>query len=208
MFDLDDTLVDSTAAIDRWFVELAEERELGPGGLEFLRAEQKRPVPPEESLRAMIEHFGFPESPAQLHKTFARRLSYLARPFDGVLDNLRLMRERGWRTALLTNGMETEQRPKMRDGLIDLFDVVCYAYDEAVSKPDPEIFRRVAQYAGRDLEGAWMVGDSLRHDIAGAQAAGMATIWISGGRALPADGSVPDEVVKTAAEAFHVLLAL
>jgi len=207
IFDLDDTLVDSAGAIDRWFVELTEQRNLGPDGLEFLRNEHKRPVSPEETFQAIVDRFGFPELPAELRRLFWERWPLLVRTVDGVPESLRLLREHGWRTALLTNGREVQQRPKMRDNLGDLFDVVCFADDEAVSKPEPEIFRLVARRAAARLEGGWMVGDSLEHDIAGAAALGMSTIWISGGRELPIEGPVPDEVVKTVTEAFPVLMS-
>lgn len=206
IFDLDDTLVDSTGAIDRWFVELTEQRGLGPEGLEFLREEQNRPVSADESFRAIVDHFGFSESPAELRRVFSEQMPLLVRTVEGVLENLLVLREHGWRTALLTNGTEQQQRPKMRDNLHDLFDVVCFADDEVASKPAPEIFRIVAQRAAEELEGGWMIGDSLEHDIAGASALGMRTIWVSGGRALPTGGPVPGEVVKTVTEAFPILL--
>lgn len=207
IFDLDDTLVDSTGAIDRWFVELSDQRSLGLAGLAFLREEQQRPVAPEETFRAIVDRFGFSESPTELRRLFWERWPALVRTVEGVPRNLRSLREHGWLLALLTNGREDQQRPKMRDGLGDLFDVVCFAHDEAVSKPDPEVFRIVERRAGTALAGGWMVGDSLEHDIAAAAALGMSTIWVSGGRDLPAGGILPDEVVKTVDEAFPILLS-
>ncbi|MEW2632768.1 HAD family hydrolase [Streptomyces sp. NPDC048389] len=207
IFDLDDTLVDSSGAVDRWFMELAEQRNLGAAGLDYLRAEQRRPVSPRESFQAIIDRFGFSESPDELRGIFLDRVPRLSRTFDGVLDDLRKLRARGWRTALLTNGTEADQQPKMRDGLADLFDVVCFADDEPTRKPDPEIFRLVAEHADTGLDGAWMIGDSLEHDIAGGAAVGMETIWISGGRTLQDGEPVPGRVVTSVAEAFPLLHA-
>lgn len=208
IFDLDDTLVDSVGGIDNWFVELAEQRGLGEEGLAFLREEHRRPVSPEETFTAIVERFGFSESPSELRRLFWHRWPHLVRTVEGVPRHLRTLREHGWRTALLTNGREDQQRPKMRDGgLGDLFDVLCFAHDEAVSKPDPEVFRIVERRAATNLEGGWMVGDSLEDDIACAAALGMSTIWISHGRELPTGGILPDEVVKTVGEAFPVLLS-
>ncbi|GGV02302.1 2-haloalkanoic acid dehalogenase [Streptomyces litmocidini] len=207
IFDLDDTLVDSSGAVDRWFIELTEQRNLGAAGLEFLRAEQQRPVSPQESFQAIIDQFGFTESPDELRSIFLDRVPRLSRTFDGVLDSLRELRARGWRTALLTNGTEVDQQPKMRDGLGDLFDVVCFADDEPMRKPDPEIFRLVADRAGTGLDGAWMIGDSLEHDIAGGAAVGMSTIWVSGGRPLQDGGLIPGQVVSSVAEVFPLLHA-
>jgi putative hydrolase of the HAD superfamily len=208
IFDLDDTLLDSTGAIDRWFVELAEDRELGTGGLAFLRAEQARPVPPEESFRAIVERFGFPESPEELQQRFRSRLPALVRPFKGVAAGLAELRATGWCIGLLTNGKARDQRPKLRDGLIELFDVVCYADDEQVRKPDPAAFRLVANRAGADLMGAWMIGDSLDTDIAGGAHAGMSTIWVSNGLAMTAGGPSPDIIVTAVNEVFPILRAV
>jgi HAD superfamily hydrolase (TIGR01509 family) len=152
-----------------------------------------------------VDRFDLPETPAELRQSFAERLPLLARTYDGAADGLRTLRHHGWRTALLTNGREFEQWPKMRD-LHDLFDVVCYADDEAARKPDPAVFRLVAERAGTTLDGAWMVGDSLTNDIAGGAAMGMSTIWVSGGQALPVTGPLPDETVKTITDAFRILL--
>ncbi|MDT0380951.1 HAD family hydrolase [Streptomyces sp. DSM 42041] len=205
IFDLDDTLVDSIGGIDRWFVELTEQRALGPDGLAFLREEQQRPVSPAETFRAIVDRFGFTESPSELRQLFWERWPRLVRPVEGVPEHLRALRGQGWRTALLTNGREDQQRPKMRDDLGDLFDVLCFAHDEGVSKPDPEAFRIVERRAATSLEGGWMVGDSLSDDIASAAALGMSTIWVSGGRELPDDGALPNEVVETVSEAFRIL---
>jgi putative hydrolase of the HAD superfamily len=205
IFDLDDTLVDSTRAIDRWFVELAEQRGLGAEGLAFLRSEQERPVPPEESFRAIVERFGFTESAQELRHRFWERLPLLARPYEGVAAGLAALHATGWRIALLTNGKALDQRPKLRDGLLGLFDVLCYAEDEQILKPDPAVFRLVADRVGADLRGAWMIGDSLQSDIAGGAGTGMSTIWISNGRPLPAGGPSPDVIVTAVAEVFPVL---
>lgn len=207
VFDLNDTLVDNAGAIDGWFTELASERALGPPGLAFLRAEQQRPAAPEESLRAIIDHFGFTESPADLQRDLARRLPRLAVTFDGVLPGLRALRQRGWRTALLTSGTAAEQRAKLETSLLDLFDVLCFSGDEGMSKPDPAIWRLVADRGGCAPECAWMVGDSLSYDIAGAATAGMATIWVCGGAPLPEDGPRPDVIVDSIAEVFPILMS-
>lgn len=207
IFDLDDTLVDSAGAVDAWFAELVEQRELGPGALEFLRAEGRRPVSPQESFQAIVERFNLAESPAQLQHAFRRRQPQLARPFDGAVTGLEALRDRGWRTALLTNGPESQQRPKLGNRLGSLFDVLCFTYDEAVRKPDPAAFELVAERAGVKLAGAWMVGDSLSEDLAPARSLGMSTIWVSNTPVPPdADPAChPDEIVPTITEAFAIL---
>ncbi|MEU6145665.1 HAD family hydrolase [Streptomyces sp. NPDC047081] len=208
VFDLDDTLVDYVSAIDAAFVALAEERALGPEGLAFLRAEQEKPGTPEESWQAIADRFGFPESPDELTRAFAERLPSLCQPYEGAIDGLRALRNAGWRTALLTNGAEAEQRIKMSTGLDGLFDAYCFTDAETARKPDPTVFQIVADRADAELEGAWMVGDSLSADIAGGAAVGMRTLWVSGDRVAPAGGPTPDVTVSTIAEAFPLLLRI
>ncbi len=47
-----------------------------------------------------------------------------------------------------------------------------------MAKPDPLIFRTAAERAGVTLEGAWMVGDNLDADIAGAHGVGARSVWV------------------------------
>lgn len=206
VFDLDDTLVDYAGAIDASLVEVSEQLAIGPDGLAFLRAEQQRPVTPAESWQAIAERFLIAESPIELERAFAERVPMLCLPYDGAVAGMQALRRAGWRTALLTNGFEPHQRQKLQNGLEELFDAFCFADDEGTRKPDPSVFHLVAERAGHDLNGAWMIGNSLETDVAGAGAVGMSTIWVSGGAPLPPGGPQPDVIVATVAEAFPFLL--
>jgi putative hydrolase of the HAD superfamily len=53
-----------------------------------------------------------------------------------------------------------------------------------IKKPDARIFAAARDIAGGDGV-AWMVGDNVEADIAGARAAGFATAWVSHGRPWP-----------------------
>jgi putative hydrolase of the HAD superfamily len=200
--------VDSTVAVERWFAELVEQRGLGADALAVLREQADSPTTPDESFQAIITYCGFADTVQQLQQLFRERVPLLARPVDGVMAGLQALRQSGWRTAILTNGTALTQLPKLRDGLADLIDVVCFADDEAASKPDPSVFRLLAERAGELLDGAWMIGDSLPNDIDGAAAVGMSTMWVSNGRPLPDGASKPDVIVSSARDAFPILLRL
>ncbi len=161
---------------------------------------------PEETFSAIVDHFRFSESPAELRRIFLERWPRLVRPFEGTATGIRQLRSAGWRTALLTNGKAPDQRLKLSDSLLRLFDVACYAEDEDARKPDPAAFRLVADRARAQLSGAWMIGDSLEADIAGGANVGMSTIWISSGRSVPPEGPSPDVSIGTIGEAFPFLL--
>lgn len=84
-----------------------------------------------------------------------------------------------------------------RSGVADLFEVVVFSSDYGVNKPSPLLFSRALGHFGVDASRAVFVGDSLRRDVAGAKAAGLATVWINDGGGT-VDGSLarPDKVVS------------
>ena len=51
----------------------------------------------------------------------------------------------------------------------------------SIGKPDPAVYQAVLAQLGLPLERVLAVGDSLRTDIAGATAAGLASCWVLDG---------------------------
>lgn len=51
-----------------------------------------------------------------------------------------------------------------------------------------------------------MVGDTAAADIAGAQAAGIRSIWLSRGREWPDDQEPPTAIAATSAQAVDIVL--
>lgn len=97
----------------------------------------------------------------------------------GVADALdRLASE--FRLAIITNGMADAQRAKIEaTSLDDWVETVVIAGAETRPKPDPEPFERVLDSLDGSPESAVHIGDSLRTDIAGADAAGLRSVWLS-----------------------------
>jgi ribonucleotide monophosphatase NagD (HAD superfamily) len=72
-----------------------------------------------------------------------------------------------------------------------------------LGKPAPEFFAAALAQLGVAASAAMMIGDDIRADIGGAQAAGLAGILVRTGKFRPADlrGSiVPDLVIGSIAE--------
>lgn len=93
-------------------------------------------------------------------------------------------RERG-RVGLITNGGRKTQIQKLRAlGIEDAFDVRVYTDPNAgvYPKPDAAPFERALGELGTAPERAIHVGDSLRADVAGANAMGLDSAWIDVGR--------------------------
>jgi putative hydrolase of the HAD superfamily len=125
------------------------------------------------------------------------------RAFPGAIDTLRRLRTEGVRLGLVTNGPAAVQRPKVdRFELEALFDYVLIEGEFGAGKPDARVFRHVLAELGVGPHEAWMVGDHLEWDVAGAQRIGVYAIWVdSYGEGLPTRSPVrPDRIIGRLAE--------
>ena len=82
---------------------------------------------------------------------------------------------RDYRLGLLSNGNSYPERC----GLKDIFKFVIFSQDHGVKKPDPEIFKITLSAAKCDREEMLHIGDSLKNDVGGAQAAGIKSVWLN-----------------------------
>lgn len=85
----------------------------------------------------------------------------------------------GRRTAILTNDMRAFHTQDWIDGteIIHTVDVMVDGSVEGVLKPDPELYRRLAQRLGVDFADMVFVDDQP-HNIAGAEALGIPSVWL------------------------------
>jgi FMN phosphatase YigB (HAD superfamily) len=108
----------------------------------------------------------FPETVSVLN--FIRR-----RPDDGRSGRVR-------RVGIVTNGPKDVQRAKLSHlGLAHWVDFVVISEEFGLAKPDPAIFHEALRLAGATPGDAVVVGDSPEFDIAGAQRAGIRSIWMN-----------------------------
>ena len=81
--------------------------------------------------------------------------------------------------TIISNGFKEVQYYKFsHSGLQDCFAHLLVSEEVGVNKPQPEIFRCALELNGVTADEALMIGDSLTSDIAGAQAAGIDSLWI------------------------------
>jgi HAD superfamily hydrolase (TIGR01549 family) len=212
LFDLDDTLIDRRAAFNAWAEEFAAVHHLDDKALAFMLTADAHHSGPMDSFFAKIcETLGLAEAPNLLWEQYRRRMPELASCRSEDLDALRRMRQTGWRVGIVTNGMTDNQLGKIRNtGLSDVVDAWGISDELGVRKPNPEIFRLVAERCAGNLDrGGWMIGDNLILDIAGGRAAGLRTIWLQPQR-RPQPWSfvepAPDFTVDSVADAVEVLL--
>ena len=130
-------------------------------------------------FRRLERDFGMtPGTWQRLLDDYETHFPHTAIPFPKAHQTLALLRHRGFKLGLVTNGPITSQQPKIDGlGISGYFGTVLISGAEGVSKPDPEIFRRAVSRLGVKAEETVMVGDNPVADISGARALGMRAIW-------------------------------
>jgi putative hydrolase of the HAD superfamily len=224
LFDLDDTLCDYAAA-RRERLRLAftltpdgEFREREGIDLEAMIAESIATQPHgADHFPALFARYGIDE----IDQARAAADWYRANRFHGLVffpearDVLAAVRARlsqirggsDWPLGVITNGPAEVQRAKIDLlGVGDLVDFAVISGELGVAKPDPAIFREALARAGVEAGEAVFVGDSVEHDMAGARAAGIASVWVNRyGRAWPESGWRPCREIRSLHEVLAVL---
>jgi putative hydrolase of the HAD superfamily len=212
MCDLDDTLVERPPLFRAWAERFVEDQGSSADLVEWLIEQDRGGHRPRGEFHAAIaERTGYAVPLDEFERGFSDQIGASYRLTPGVRSALGDARAAGWSVAVVTNGPTSTQDQKVRaTGLEGLADAVCVAGEVGASKPDPLMFTEAARRAGTTLEGAWMIGDNLDADIAGAQAVGARTVWIK--REYDwltyASGVEPDLVAADFPEAVRRLLEL
>jgi HAD superfamily hydrolase (TIGR01549 family) len=217
LFDLDDTLLDTTGADRRIWLEIVEviaarlpavdrralrERylavtdlhyaELAAGRVDLHTFRRRR-------LADALSPWGeLDEELFEQYTALKDRLPEEVTAFPEAVGVLRGLRRHEIRVGLLTNGPSAFQRRKLAvTGLEDELDSIAISGEIGSAKPEESAFATALGLLGTDAGETAMVGDSLAADIAGGLGAGLATVvWVS------AEGVPPEGVhrVETVAQ--------
>lgn len=188
--DIDDTLIDCTAAIRRTLHVLTGRADMWPlwdliteehvamvvaGTIEYAAMHHRR-------TECFLGELGVVADAADVAAFERRRLDLLAtswRLFDDVLPCLDWLRAAGVLLAAVTNASGAHQRRKLADlGLAPYFDHIAIAGELGVAKPDPVMFGSVCLALGCEPGETVHVGDKLDTDAIGARDAGLGAIWL------------------------------
>ena len=199
LFDLDDTLVDSTGVEARVWLDVVEVIAEHHPGIDRVSLRKR--------YSGLLEtHYA--EAAAgriDFHTFRRRRLADALSPWGevddelfarytaakdpcindiraavGAIDTVRAVRATGVCVGVLTNGVSVEQRRKLEvAGLSGEVDVIAISGEIGAAKPDPAAFAAALSLLGTEPEETAMVGDSLPNDIEGARGAGLArVVWL------------------------------
>ena len=99
--------------------------------------------------------------------------------YPGVLEALKLLREKGYRLWLLSNAQRVFTAYELRHlGLEACFDGIYISSDHGCRKPDVRFFRKLLDQQQLDVSKCLMIGNDRRTDIAGATAVGLDTLYM------------------------------
>jgi putative hydrolase of the HAD superfamily len=218
LFDLDDTLFDHRGAADRgvrtWLASLELDGMLEDHverwfALEAFHHErfQRREISHTDQRRARIRAFlpGWDlADDAVADDTFAGYLACYRAAWSAFADAAAALEQAlgaGLPVGILTNGDQGIQETKVRRTGLASYGVPVFASSSlTAAKPDPRAFREASVRLGIDPGGVVMVGDSLRHDVHGAHAAGMAGVLIDRVGRYRADEVAGVERIRSLAE--------
>ncbi|MBX7247367.1 MAG: HAD-IA family hydrolase, partial [Candidatus Sumerlaeaceae bacterium] len=162
VFDLDGTLVDAFGDITNAVNHL-----LAHEGLQPLTVEQVKPLVGEGAGMLVARALGTTDMSLAAAKMpilieyYRRNPTQEAKPYDGALEMLRALRQRGIRTAMVTNKPQplTDHIMKVL-GLAPEMDWIIGESDRIPRKPAPEAMRYLMGEVGARPEEVVMVGDS------------------------------------------------
>lgn len=128
-------------------------------------------------------------------------------PREGARDVLEQLRAAGLHLSIVSN-IDDDQFEVIWGaiGLDDCFDAITTSEAARSCKPHPRIFDVALGKAGVKAEAVAFVGDSLHHDVAGANAAGMRSIWLTDEEPAPDAAHVANHVIRDLRELPALLL--
>ncbi len=131
-----------------------------------------------------------------------------SKPYEGVIDGLQAMWNKGYRLACVTNKPEEFTLPLLKkSGLADFFELVVSGDTLHKRKPDPIQLQLIcAKFDVPEYE-AMLVGDSAT-DIAAAHAAGCFIVTVPYGynQGKPLDASQVDATINDLTELIDILI--
>lgn len=140
-------------------------------------------IPFEQVMASLFRDKGVEENARQLGVNAAQlfRISSMEyiRLYPKVLEALAMLREKGYRLWLLSNAQQIFTAYELRHlGLGDQLDGIWLSSDYGCRKPDIRFYRALLEERQLDPKRCLMIGNDRDTDIAGAKAAGMATLYM------------------------------
>ena len=153
----------------------------------------------EEGLSITLKNLGA-WSPENVQLVCRKRREALGDTFKAISPEslwlLQTLREKGLKTGLITNTFSDERDMILLSPLYPLFDATMISYEQGISKPDPEIYRRAMQALKVTPEECLYVGDGGSHELEGARSFGMQAIQCTWFRDRAYEPHIPSPIYE------------
>lgn len=196
IFDLDDTLFDDTSCTQAGLNAVWGAQEVPAASREAFAARHMELIhelaplvwsgdltPQQARVRRferLKEHGAASPDGEEATSLYRQAYRNAWRLYPQALHVLEVLRERGLRTAVLTNYPSEVQREKAEAlGLLPLLDAFLCTDHLPAPKPDAQAFRAACTLLNSEPTRTLMVGDSLTADVQGAWQAGLQAMWFN-----------------------------
>ncbi len=205
IFDMDDVVLDSSAAHGKAWDTVLERYGVSQSMMKKEEISGVFGMRQKEICEFFVEYFKLDADPkaldAERHRIFMGIMSEEARPSEGLLQLLDMLKSKGMKTALATSAVN-EYAGLILDkfGIRGKFDAVVTGDDVKNGKPDPEAFLKAAEKLGVE-PGECIVIEDAEKGVQAAKVAGMKAIGYQNlSHPYVQDLSKADLVVKSLTE--------
>lgn len=178
----------------------------------------------ERAVESIVKTFGEPlfitmskalpqipvDEGVEIYRSFLREhYSEMIYPFPGMVELIRDLKERGFKTGLVTSRVgETTVQGLSQFHMLEYLDCIVTCEDTDKHKPDPEPVRIALRKLSSSPEESIMLGDSM-FDILCARNAGVGSVLVSWQMALSREEiegpQGPDFMIEKPADLFNIL---
>ena len=222
LFDLDHTLLDFDLAEDLALTAFLQEQ--GVADIQAYKdyyipmnkglwrdLEQKKITKPElinTRFSRLFAHFGLDRDGAELARRYQDHIAQQGQTYAGASELLDALTEADYEIYAATNGITAIQTGRLAHSDISpYFNQIFISEQLHTQKPEAVFYEKIAELIpGFDLSQALMIGDSLTADIAGANNAGMDSLWYNPQQLANTSSAQPTYTVSSYEEIKKLLI--
>ncbi|PWA12268.1 L-2-haloalkanoic acid dehalogenase [Pueribacillus theae] len=186
IFDLDGTLLNRDASIQKFIVEQYERLNKWVGHIprekyisRFIELDSRGYVWKDKVYQQMVNEFNINKITWEgLLQDYKDEFKYSCVPFPNLIKILDILKSRSIRLGMITNGKGQFRMTNIEAlGIKNYFDTILISEWEGIKKPNPKIFKKALSQLNVSANESIYVGDHPLNDIKGAQNIGMKGIW-------------------------------
>ncbi len=182
LFDLDGTLMNTSSDLQKALHKVQEKFNVEKSSLEATQALMGHGIQSlvDDALKSCTDE----EKKIALndfHKAYANCFNIDSLPYDGMIEGLKVLRQKGLKLAVVSNKQDEYTQEIIRDHFNEIqFDYVCGAKASVPKKPAGDMLVNAAMALGLNVNECLFIGDT-EVDILAANNAGMDVMAVAWG---------------------------